>query len=77
MLGSNSRFQKEYQMNSRWLKGILAGGALIAVTVIVGVYGVSIVQASSGPNAVGSIGGPKFLTHPGFGDGDIDMQALL
>jgi hypothetical protein len=64
-------------MNSKWLKGILVGGALFAVTVIVGVYGVSVVQASTGPKAVGSIEGSEFLARPGFGDGDIDMQALL
>lgn len=64
-------------MNSKWLKGILAGGAILAVTAVVGVYGVSLVQASSGPELVGSIAGPKSLAHPGFGEGAGDMQALL
>ncbi len=62
-------------MNSRWLKGILAGGALLALTVIVGVYGVSVVQASSGPEVLSSIEGRMTLAHPGFAGSD--MQALL
>ena len=62
-------------MNSKWLKGILAGGALIAVTAVVGVYGVPVVQASSGPELVASIAGLKTFAHPGFGASD--MQALL
>ncbi len=61
-------------MKSKWLKWILAGGALVAVMAFVGVYGVSIVQASTG---LGSLAGPKAVAHPGFGDGTIDMQALL
>jgi hypothetical protein len=40
-------------MKSKWLKWILAGGALVAV---IGAYGVSIVQASTG---LGSLAGPK------------------
>ena len=61
-------------MNSKRSKWILAGGALLAVTVFVGVYGVSVVQASTG---LGSASGPRVVAHPGIGDGTIDMQALL
>ena len=62
-------------MNSKWLKRILAGGALLAATAVVGVYGVSVVRASPSPELVGSIAGLKTFAHPGFGASD--MQALL
>ena len=59
-------------MNSKWLKGILAGGALLA---LVGVTGASAVQAASGSEGVGSMESAKTWAHPGFGSSD--MQALL
>jgi len=62
-------------MNSKWLKLILGGGALLAATVAVGAYGVSVVQAASGPGGVGSLESAKIWAHPGFGSSD--MQALL
>ncbi|MCH8095124.1 MAG: hypothetical protein J4N76_03270 [Chloroflexi bacterium] len=64
-------------MNLKWLKWILVGGALLAVPVLVGIYGVSIVRASSLPGVVGRIAGPAILAHPGFGNGTVDKQALL
>jgi len=59
-------------MKSKWLKGILAGGALLA---LVGVTGASVVQAASGPGGVGSMEFTKTWAHPGFGNSD--LQALL
>ena len=64
-------------MDSKWLKAILASGALLAVAVGVGIYGVSVVQASSGPEPMGSIASPSSAAHSGFGSGTGDMQVLL
>ena len=62
-------------MNSKWLKLILGGGALLAATVAVGAYGVSVVQTASGSEVVGSIESSRTWAHPGFGGSD--LQALL
>jgi len=62
-------------MKSKWLKLILGGGALLASTVAVGAYGVSVVQASTSPGVVGAVEAVKTWAHPGFGGSD--MQALL
>ena len=64
-------------MDSKWLKAILASGALLAVAVGLGVYGVSVVQASSDPEPMGSIASSSSAAHPGFGSGTGDMQVLL
>jgi len=59
-------------MKSKWLKGIVAGGALLA---LVGVTGASVVQASSAPERVSFMESAKTWAHPGFGSSD--MQAFL
>ena len=64
-------------MNLKWSKWILAGGAVLAVPVLVGILGVSIVQASTGPEVVGSVAGPTVLAHTGLGNGTVDMKVLL
>ena len=64
-------------MNRNWLKWILAGGALLTVAILMGVFGVSIVQASSVRDVVGTIASPTVLVHPGTGNGTVDKQALL
>ena len=64
-------------MNLKWLKWILAGGALLTVAILVGILGVSIVQASTGPEVVCSLAGPTILAHPGSGNGTVDRRALL
>jgi len=64
-------------MDSKWLKAILASGAVLAVAVGVGIYGVSVVQASSDPEPTGSIASSSSAAHPGFGSGTGDMQVLL
>jgi hypothetical protein len=74
-LEANRDYERRKKMNAKWLKWILAAGAVLVVPVLVGIYGVSIVQASTGPELAGSIDGPNTLAHPGFGGSD--MQALL
>lgn len=64
-------------MISKWLKWVLAGGALLTIPVLVGVLGVSIVQASTAPELVGEISGQSILAHSDTGKGTVDMQALL
>ena len=59
------------------LKWILVGSALVAVPVLVGVIGVTIVQASTDPIAISSIVVPEVLAQVGIGEGVIDKQQLL
>ena len=56
---------------NRWLKWIFASAAVVAVIAMVAVTGVSLAQAAT--KAVG----PNPIAHPGFGGGNVDMQALL